>query len=70
MKELVITPDMLVEARDKAVEMGQLYNSITRGAGNIAGFIGEAIAQQVLGGTLFNTFDYDLMGVSGRSRMC
>ena len=61
MKELVITPEMLVEARDKAVEMGQLYNSITRGAGNIAGFIGEAIAQQVLGGELFNTYDYDLV---------
>ena len=65
MKELVITPNMLVEARDKAVEMGQLYNSITRGAGNIAGFIGEAIAQKVLGGTLFNTYDYDLIHPSG-----
>lgn len=52
---------MLVEARDKAVEMGQLYNSITRGGGNIAGFLGEAIAQQVLGGTLKNTYDYDLV---------
>lgn len=52
---------MLVEARDKAVEMGQLYNSITRGGGNIAGFLGEAIAQQVLGGSLKNTYDYDLV---------
>ena len=52
---------MLVEARDKAAEMGQLRNSIIRGAGNIAGFIGEAIAQQVLGGKLCNTYDYDLV---------
>ena len=52
---------MLVEARDKAVEMGQLYNSITRGGGNIAGFLGEAIAQKVLGGSLENTYDYDLV---------
>jgi hypothetical protein len=59
--EVVITPAMLVEARDKAVEMGQLYNSITRGGGNIAGFLGEAIAQQVLGGSLKNTYDYDLV---------
>lgn len=61
MIEVVITPDMLVEARDKAAEMGKLRNSITSGAGNIAGFIGEAIAQQVLGGSLMNTYDYDLV---------
>ena len=52
---------MLVKARDKAAEMGKLRNSITSGAGNIAGFIGEAIAQQVLGGKLDNTYDYDLV---------
>jgi hypothetical protein len=61
MIEIVISPAMLVEARDKAAEMGQLRNSIIRGAGNIAGFIGEAIAQQVLGGKLCNTYDYDLV---------
>lgn len=61
MIEVVVTADMLVEARDKAAEMGKLRNSITNGAGNIAGFIGEAIAQQVLGGTLTNTYDYDLV---------
>lgn len=61
MIEVAITPTMLVEARDKAAEMGKLHNSITSGAGNIAGFIGEAIAQQVLGGKLDNTYDYDLV---------
>ena len=61
MIEVVVTADMLVEARDKAAEMGKLRNSITSGAGNIAGFIGESIAQQVLGGTLTNTYDYDLV---------
>ena len=61
MIEVVVTADMLVEARDKAAEMGKLRNSIINGAGNIAGFIGEAIAQQVLGGTLTNTYDYDLV---------
>lgn len=61
MIEIVITPTMLVEARDKAAEMGKLHNSIMNGAGNIAGFIGESIAQQVLGGKLENTYDYDLV---------
>lgn len=61
MREIPISADMLVEARDKAAEMGRLRNSIINGAGNIAGFIGEAIAQQVLGGELNNTYDYDLV---------
>ena len=61
MIEIAVSATMLVEARDKSVEMVSLYNSITRGAGNIAGFIGEAIAQHVLGGELFNTYDYDLV---------
>ena len=61
MIEVEVTADMLIQARDKAAEMGKLRNSITSGAGNIAGFIGEAIAQQVLGGTLTNTYDYDLV---------
>lgn len=58
---------MLVEARDKAAEMGKLRNSITSGAGNIAGFIGEAIAQQVMGGVLANTYDYDLILCNGKT---
>jgi len=61
MIELPISADMLIAARDKAAAMGKLYNSITSGAGNIAGFIGEDIAQQVLGGELINTYDYDLV---------
>jgi len=65
MIEVVITPEMLVEARDKAVAMGKLHNSIIGGAGNIAGFIGEAIAQQVMGGELTNTYDYDLVLPNG-----
>ncbi len=65
MIELPISADMLIEARDKAAKMGKLYNSITSGAGNIAGFIGEEIARQVLGGKLDNTYDYDLVLDSG-----
>lgn len=61
MIEINVDGDMLLEARDKAAEMGRLRNSITGGGGNIAGFIGEAIAQRVLGGKLDNTYDYDLV---------
>jgi hypothetical protein len=67
MIEIAVSATMLVEARDKAAEMGRLYNSIIRGAGNIAGFIGEDIAQQVLGGELNNTYDYDLVLPSGKT---
>ena len=65
MIEIVITADMLINARDKAASLGKLYNSITSGAGNIAGFIGEDIAHQVLGGVLQNTYDYDLVLANG-----
>jgi len=65
--EVVVTGEMLVTARDKAAEMGKLRNSITRGAGNIAGFIGEAIAQQVMGGVLANTYEYDLILCNGKT---
>lgn len=58
---------MLLAARAKAACMGKLRNSITNGAGNIAGFLGEAIAQQVLGGELTNTFDYDLVLANGKT---
>jgi len=61
MQEIIVTNDMLITAREKAVEMGKLYRSITSGAGNIVGFIGEEIAKQVLGGVLDNTYDYDLI---------
>ena len=67
MIEVAISATMLVEARDKAAEMGRLRNSIINGAGNIAGFIGEAIAQKVLGGELSNTYDYDLILPSGKT---
>ena len=67
MIEIIITGDMLVTARDKAAEMGRLRNSIISGAGNLAGFIGEAVAQQVMGGVLANTYDYDLILCNGKT---
>lgn len=61
MIEVPINDSMLLAARDKAVEMGKLRNSITSGDGNLAGFVGEMIAQQVLGGEITNTYDYDIV---------
>ena len=60
MQEIIITLEMLDKARTKATEMGKLYNSITSGAGNLAGFAGEQIALSVLGGIWTNSYDYDI----------
>lgn len=61
MIELSITDEMLIDAKNKSVEMGRLKNSITNGTGNIVGFLGELIAHKILGGTINNTYDYDLI---------
>jgi hypothetical protein len=63
--EVVITDDMLVKARNLAVELGHLNNSITRGKGNLTGFLGELVANEVLKGTLENTYDYDIVLKNG-----
>lgn len=61
MIEVQITPDMVEKAQQQAVEMGKLRNSILQGAGNLAGFLGEQVAQKVLGGFIDNTYDHDIM---------
>tara|TARA_E500000318_G_scaffold12135_1_gene10992 strand:+ start:2822 stop:3298 length:477 start_codon:yes stop_codon:yes gene_type:complete len=59
--EVNVTNDMFVKAREKAIEVGRLNNSILNGGGNLAGFIGEQIVLQVLGGDWLNTYEYDLI---------
>ena len=66
MIEVVVTNDMLIAAREKAVEMGKIHNSILKGGGNVAGFIGEQIALSVLGGEWSNTYDYDMVSPDGK----
>ena len=61
MLQVEITHEMKVRAYRKALEMGEIRNSITKGEGNIAGFLGEEIANAILGGTIENTKDYDLI---------
>ena len=61
MIEMAITEQMKEIARVKAEEMGKLYNSITRGDGNVAGFLGEAMVAKYTGAAMTNTYDYDLL---------
>lgn len=65
MQEISVTSDMVAHAMQKAKEMGRLNNSITRGQGNISGFIGEEVARHILGGKENNTYDYDLITDQG-----
>tara|TARA_Y100000114_G_C11609540_1_gene254414 strand:- start:181 stop:657 length:477 start_codon:yes stop_codon:yes gene_type:complete len=61
MIEVKVTNDMFLTAREKAVEVGKLNNSILNGGGNLAGFIGEQVVLNVLGGEWVNTYQYDLI---------
>lgn len=61
MIEVKVTKEMLKKAGEKAKEMGTINNSIVRGDGNIAGFLGEEVANNILSGQIINTFDYDIL---------
>lgn len=61
MIEVEITEQMKQRAWRKAREMGKLKNSITKGDGNIAGFLGEQVANFVICGDISNTYDYDIV---------
>ena len=61
MIEIKITPQMKKRAWAKARQMGKLRNSITRGQGNIAGFLGEEIANALIKGEVSNTYNYDIV---------
>jgi|LakMenEpi03Aug12_release.lakeMendotaPanAssembly.Ray.scaffolds.fasta_scaffold75129_5 hypothetical protein len=61
MIEVSITDEMREIANEKAEKLGQLRNSITRGEGNVAGFLGELVVQSVMGGELKSTRDYDIV---------
>tara|TARA_R110002110_G_scaffold245951_1_gene462380 strand:+ start:527 stop:1003 length:477 start_codon:yes stop_codon:yes gene_type:complete len=65
MQEVEITDEMLLEARKSAKELGKLNNSIEKGAGNLAGFLGEIIVRETFGYKSESTYDYDLVDQSG-----
>lgn len=66
MQAVTVTLNMIDKARSKATELGVLKNSIIRGKGNIAGFIGEQIALHCIGGEWQNTYEYDILTSDGR----
>ena len=65
MIEIKITEEMKKRAWAKSREMGVIRNSIMKGDGNIAGFLGEEVANVVIDGTISNTYDYDVVSKSG-----
>ena len=65
MVRVEITDEMLIKARRKAIDLGLINNSIERGDGNLVGFLGEFIAQKVIGGRIKNTYEYDLISKDG-----
>ena len=65
MIEVEITDEMLLEARDSAKELGKLKNSIEKGMGNLAGFLGEILVRETLGYKSESTYDYDLVDSKG-----
>lgn len=65
MIKVLVTEEMLELAKKKAKEMGVLKKSIEKGQGNIAGFIGEFIANEVLESTIKNTYHYDIVTYDG-----
>ena len=67
MIEIKITPEMLTAATRKAEELGKLRNSITKGEGNIAGFLGEQVVEKALGYKISNTRDYDVILPDGKT---
>ena len=60
MKHIKISKSFIDKAKSKSNQMGQLRNSITKGAGNIHGFLGEIITAQELKAEENNTYDYDI----------
>lgn len=67
MIEIPVSDEALLKARKQAVDMGKLNNSITKGQGNVAGFVGEIVTAELLGATQQNTYDYDLVLINGQT---
>ena len=65
MIEVEITDEMVNEARKLAKDLGKLKNSIEKGAGNLAGFIGEILVRETFGYKTESTYDYDLVDPKG-----
>jgi hypothetical protein len=61
MQEVQVKDKTILNSIEKAREMGKLRNSITGGEGNVAGFIGEFLVHDIIGGEIDNTYEYDIV---------
>lgn len=61
MIEVPIKTEWLEYARVQSAEMGALRGSLTKGQGNLAGFVGECIACHIMKGEFDNTYEYDIL---------
>ena len=61
MVEIIIRPQLKRAALKEAEKMGSLRQSITKGAGNQAGFVGERAVADYLNVKKANTYQYDLV---------
>lgn len=67
MLELLPTEKQIIKAKEMSEEMGVLKNSITRGKGNIIGFLGEIVLADHFKWKQANTYDYDLIMPDGHT---
>ena len=65
--ELEPTHKQVLQATKMGLEMGTLKNSISKGQGNQAGFIGELVVGDYLGAEQTNTYEYDLILPNGKT---
>ena len=66
-KVVDISKSIIDLSRCKSEEMGLLNNSITSGEGNLAGFVGEYLVADLIGGKVSNTYDYDVVAKNGKT---
>ena len=67
MKEVEVSNDVILKSIDKAKEMGKLRNSITGGEGNVAGFLGEFLVNDIIKAKIDNSYEHDIVLPDGRT---
>ena len=61
MKLIDIKYNDVRKAKSLSLDLGEINNSITKGKGNMYGFLGELMTANFLGVYLSNTYDYDII---------
>lgn len=66
MFEVPVQKIWVTEAFQRNIDMGELHNSITKGEGNMCGFIGEYVIADLMGVDILDTNDYDMISEDQR----